>query len=772
MTNPKRHPLRLLILEDNPNDVEIVLYALRNAGYDPDAVVVSSREEFSSNVNNSFDAILSDYTLPQFSAPDALAMVKERHIDVPFIVISGTIGEELAVAMMRNGADDYLLKDRLSRIGPSLEIAMKSRELRRRAAVTEEELKKMMRAVEQSADSIIVTNKDGIIEYANPAFLHISGFSRGEVIGSTPAILKSGRHDSAFYERLWNTITSGKIFRAEFINKNKNGEEYYEVQGISPVYDDQGHLTNFVSTGKDMTSQRRAEEALRHSVERYRNLVENARDAIFTLSGEGVLTSLNPAFEKITGWKREDWIGKYFQEILHDGDRARAKEFFRVVMGGTMIPVKEYRVLKADGSFVVVEILTAPKYLDGTIEGILGIARDVTERQLLERQIRQAQKMESIGTLAGGIAHDFNNILGIILTCSSLLDREPPGSKQFHSTIEIVQRTVQRGANLVRQILTFARKDEILYSSVRLNDIIVELVKMLQLTMPKTIDISMQLDPSLPPIIGDANQVHQAIMNLCINARDAILEKEQGVAGVGTIHIETARIHRSALLRKFHHVEAEEYLVVRISDTGTGMDEETKRRIFDPFFTTKEKGKGTGLGLAVVYGVMQGQHGFVDVESTRGEGTTFTLYFPLVNKEADVPVTVDDTPTEFRGGTETILFIEDEEFLLEMMKLTLEENGYTVCTAVNGQQGVDLFYQHRNEISLVFTDFGLPSLDGYSVLEKIKEIRPDIKMLLSSGYLEPFQRTLLHELGVTEIVQKPYEASLILTKIRFLLDQK
>jgi PAS domain S-box-containing protein len=764
-----RH-IRVLVLEDNLSDVEIIVHTLRRGGYEPVADVVCTEEAYRSQLEQEYDIILSDYTMPQFSAPVALRILQQRKLDIPFIVISGSIGEDRAVAMMREGASDYLLKDRLSRLGVAVENALQQCLLRRKNRAAEESLRKMYQAVEQSADSIMVTDTNGVIEYVNPAFMKNTGFTRDEVIGRKPSLLKSGKHDAAFYGRVWETVLGGNTFRAEFINRKKNGELYHEYQGISPVFDDNGSIVHFISTGKDLTEQRRIEDALRQSEQRYRNLVETALDAIFTLSKEGILTSLNPAFEKITGWNRSEWLDRKFVDLLHEGDVATAKEKFGRMLNGETLPISEYRIAASDGSFVVVEVLTVPKVHNNEIVGIIGIARDVTERKRLEEQFRQAQKMESIGTLAGGIAHDFNNILGIILACSSLIEVKDMKDAAYHQNLETIRRTVHRGATLVRQILTFARKNDPSLTSVAPNDIILEMTKMLELTFPKTIQIVLQLDDALPHILADANQVHQALMNLCVNARDAILDKKENESHTGTITISTTRCRREDDPKLFMGLTADEFIEVRIADTGTGMDESTKQRIFDPFFTTKEIGKGTGLGLAVVYGVMHSVQGTLLVDSTPGHGSTFHLYFPVAGIEAVEQHSHQQSKGESKGGSETILLIEDEESLIQLTTIILESKGYTILTAQTGPEGLERFNAHKDTIDLVFTDFGLPGLDGYSVLKSIKEKKPNVKMLLASGFLEPLQRSDLLQLGVHEIIQKPYEYEYMLYKIREVLD--
>ncbi|MBI2428255.1 MAG: PAS domain S-box protein [Ignavibacteriales bacterium] len=619
---------------------------------------------------------------------------------------------------------------------------------------------------------IYQSNRSGEFLTVNKTLVSILGYSSQEELKK-----KNLGRDIYFSEeerdaliRMYEPKGSGTDHEVRW--KKKDGSPVWVQLTSHAIKNSKEETLFFEGFVHDITRRKVMEDALKQSEERYRNLIDSAVDAIFTVSKEGLFTSLNPAFETITGWKRTEWIGRSFTDLVHPDDRMAIVENFKIRLEGKDVPVHEYRIVTASGSNVDVEILTAPQYINGALVGIFGVARDITERKRLEGQIRQSQKMESIGTLAGGIAHDFNNILGIILACSTLMERANPGDKNFKSSVETINRTVQRGAMLVRQILTFARKNDAQFASVQLNEIIVELSKMLEVTIPKTIAINLNLDASLPAITVDSNQVHQALLNLCVNARDAILDRKSEGIRAGTITITTTKATKKDLQDQFQDCTADHYIVIRVSDTGVGMDEETQRRIFDPFFTTKEIGKGTGLGLAVVYGVMQSQHGFVGVESTPGQGTTFNLYFPLSDVQTIESVKPVKHVEELQGGNEKILVIEDEESLLELVKLTLETKGYTVLTAATGVQGVETFMAYKDEIAMVFTDFGLPELDGYSMLKRMREIKPGTRMLMASGYLESHQRSEIYQLGVYEIIQKPYEPTLILSKVRELLDKK
>jgi nitrogen-specific signal transduction histidine kinase/ActR/RegA family two-component response regulator len=391
--------------------------------------------------------------------------------------------------------------------------------------------------------------------------------------------------------------------------------------------------------------------------------------------------------------------------------------------------------------------------------------RDISEQKKLQSQLLQTQKIQSIGTLAGGIAHDFNNILGIILAYSSLLDKSKLTPDKFSVSIIAINQAVQRGAALVRQILTFARKTDILFEPTDISELIHELLSMLGQTFPKTITFSESIEKSLPFILADRTQIHQALLNLCINSRDAM---PQG----GSISISAGKQTREQIHQKFPDAREKEYVCLTVTDTGKGMDEATRQRVYDPFFTTKEKGKGTGLGLSVVYGIVQAHHGFIDVKSDMGRGTTFRLFFPVPVISEQTAVPQQSVESYEIGGTETIMFVEDEELLLQMVSFLLESKGYKVLCARDGLEAVNIFLSHKQEIALVITDMGLPVMTGTDEFKKLREIDPNVKVIFASGFFEPDIKSELQKDGDNGFIQKPYDPNDILRMIRQVLDKK
>ncbi|HEX9006898.1 MAG TPA: ATP-binding protein, partial [Bacteroidota bacterium] len=362
------------------------------------------------------------------------------------------------------------------------------------------------------------------------------------------------------------------------------------------------------------------------------------------------------------------------------------------------------------------------------------------------------------------------NILGIILGYVTLLQSVRPAGIPPPPELDAIESAAQRGTTLVRQILTFARKGEVALAPVHLNDVVQELARMAVETFPRTIEISMHLDPSIPVIHADAAQIHQALLNLCVNARDAILDSKKTGLTSGRISIRTALVKKEEIQGLFPGAAAPAYAALSVADTGVGMDELTRSRVFEPFFTTKEQGRGTGLGLAVVYGTIQSHRGFINVQSRVGRGSTFTLYFPTPGGASGIGAQTGE-PGEAPGGTETILLVEDEEPLLQLVRVFMERKGYRVLVARDGAEAVETFGRHAKEIALVVSDYGLPRLSGIDSFRKMRELRHDVRMILVSGNVEPRQRTEIVVAGVTDVIQKPYVFDEILRKVREVLDR-
>jgi PAS domain S-box-containing protein len=620
--------------------------------------------------------------------------------------------------------------------------------------------------LESTADGILVVDRVGTITNYNAQFIRMwnipenimaKGVDR-EAINFVLAQLKSPKDFVSKVNELYSHPENESFDVLEF----KNGrifERYSHPQRID------GRPVGRVWSFRDVTQRKLAEEQLQESEERYRRLVEFSPYAI-AVYFEGKFVYVNPAAVKLIGATEESQlIGMPLMNIIHPDDVELVRQRVAIAMKERKaLPPMEEKLVRLDGSVIEVEVTSLPIIFQGK-PATQVVTRDITEQKKLQNQVFQSQKIQSIGTLAGGIAHDFNNILAIILGYSSTLEKNRSDTKKHTEGIAAISQAIDRGASLVRQILTFARKTDIAFEPLNIPDLVHELLSMLKETFLKTITFTQTYAPDLPDILADRTQIHQSLLNLCVNARDAM-------PNGGSITIKAEQRTKKEVSMRFPTADQELYVCIRVTDTGEGMDETTRLRIFDPFFTTKDKGKGTGLGLSVVYGVMQSHHGFVDVESRMGEGTTFSLYFP-VSHIPDKPMEEASPGNEKPvGGTETILLVEDEYLILKAIRRLLKSYGYSIYVAADGEEALEVFARHRDEIDLVLSDVGLPKMSGIDVFKKLKEMDPHIKVVLASGFFEPDLKFSLHQQGARGFIQKPYSNDEVLRKFREVLDEK
>jgi two-component system, cell cycle sensor histidine kinase and response regulator CckA len=399
-----------------------------------------------------------------------------------------------------------------------------------------------------------------------------------------------------------------------------------------------------------------------------------------------------------------------------------------------------------------------------TIEMALYKRKMEDERRVLEGQLLQAQKMESIGTLVVGLAHNLNNILAIILGYSSRLERAPDDPAKLSQSVTAINQAVRRGATLIQQLIGVTTKANLLFSSVNVNAVIDDLVHMAAEIFPKTITFIRNLDSTNPFISAEQNQLHQAILNILLNARDAM---PQG----GSLTITTETVDGATLRGRFPHPHAGPYVRITITDTGEGMDEETKRHAFEPFFTTRDRATFTGLGLSVAYGIVSSHKGFIDLDSTVGTGTTVLLYFPVESRSPSSVLVADDVPAGLAGGRETILVVEDEEMLRTLVREVLTRSGYAVLEAADGEEGAEVFAAHKESIDLVLLDLGLPKLSGEEVFARIRARDPIARVVFSTGYVREQKTEELLRLGARGVVHKPYTIANMLKTIREVLDR-
>jgi two-component system cell cycle sensor histidine kinase/response regulator CckA len=422
---------------------------------------------------------------------------------------------------------------------------------------------------------------------------------------------------------------------------------------------------------------------------------------------------------------------------------------------------------RKDGKLSEEEVVISPvRDASGAIVNYVAVKRDMSHEMEIERQLIHAQKMESLGLLAGGIAHDFNNVLAVIQGSITFLEREITDSR-LQKFLEMSRTSVDRGADVVKRLLSFSRHGDVQHIPVSLFDVTKELIQVLEHTIEKTITIEAVVPRDVPAVEGDYGQLYQMLLNLCINARDAIIDP-QGGRETGTIRIVASTIDGSQLTTKHPEATQKKYVRISVSDTGIGLTKEMQEKVFQPFFTTKPVGKGTGLGLSVVYTIIQSHNGFVDLESEIGKGATFHLYLPALEMEKRLPLQgVDMSILE---GHETILIVEDEEAVGSMLEEFLSSIGYSVLKALNGVDGIQMFVKHRNEIRLIVADINMPRLSGYEMFMRIRDIDPEAKVVLASGYLDSELKRKLLEAGAYRFISKPYTPMIVAKTIREVLD--
>ena len=564
----------------------------------------------------------------------------------------------------------------------------------------------------------------------------------------------------------------------------------------------------------EIAERNQAEDTLRRAMEFDETVMSNMGEGLYTVDKQGLVTKMNPAAEKLLGWTLEELRGKKMHDVTHykhpDGSPFPGEECAGLQVLREGMPLKDFEdtFIRKDGRLFPVSYSSSPlRDRDGEIVGLVvvfqditernqaqealrqnqaqlenrvaerttelqhvnaALSRDMEERKKLEEQLLQSQKMESIGVLAGGIAHDFNNILNIIQGYAYILRGHETQDKEIGESLTVINETVHRGAALVQQLLTLARKSPIKVESVNVNGLVEGLITLITQTFPKTIELSPALEADLPPITADKNQIEQALLNLCVNARDAM-------SGGGRLSFKTESIE-GATLQGLGKILDGRYVCIEVRDTGIGMDESIRNRVFEPFFTTKNTGQGTGLGLSVVYGIVKNHNGFINVESKPESGTSFRLYFPVA-QSLEKPATdkiaeASFETTERPNGHGTILLVEDEKNMLDLLEKTLVRHGYQVLAAADGKKALEIYRHYKQNIDIVLLDTGLPKIGGQDVLLKMKNENPDLKVIITSGYLDPKLKSELERAGVKYFLQKPYMPDEVVKTLQSLIERE
>jgi len=629
-------PLSVLIVEDSEDDARLLVRELKRGGYELTQEQVDTAPAMQAALDRQvWDLVIGDFSMPNFTGLEALSLVRERGLDVPYICLSGTISEELAVAAMKAGANDWVTKGQLKRLLPAIEREL--REAKGRAA---------LRAAEAGYETLVEQAPVGIYR-SNP---------EGRFLSANTALVRMLGYESA--------------------------ADLLRLDMARDVYADPAERQGLVD--RDTYSDRQYDD------------VEAT-------------------------WKRKD------------------------------------------GGLLTVQLnVRAVRNAARQVEYYETFVRDVTEQRRLQQQVLQSQKMEAVGRLAGGIAHDFNNLLTVITSYSDLLLEDLGKDDPKRDDVEQVRKAAEGAASLTRQLLAFSRQQVLAPRVVSLNAVVDSLQKILRRVIGEDVELATALAPDLGAVKADVGQLEQVLMNLTVNARDAMPTG-------GKLTIETANVeHDPAYARAREGAAVSRFVMLAVTDTGVGMDEATKARIFEPFFTTKEAGKGTGLGLATVYGIVNQSGGFIWVYSEPGNGTSFKIYLPRVDAPAEGVKAAGSVSVP--RGTETVLLVEDAAAVRAVAKQVLQRQGYTVLEAPHGEAALHLAQKHRGPIHLLLTDVVMPVLSGRRLAEQLAPLRPDMKVLYASGYTDDsVVRHGILESG-TAYLQKPFTPDSLARKVREVLD--
>jgi two-component system cell cycle sensor histidine kinase/response regulator CckA len=759
-------PLRVLILEDVPMDAELVEYELERARIPFEARCVDTRDAFLEALDHfQPDLILSDYTLPRFDGMAALRLARERAPSVPFLIVTGSVNEETAVGCMKAGATDYLLKSNLARIGPAIEAALARVQSRSEKARAEAALRRSeanLRAIfNTSRQAFVLVDRDGAIQALNPTAEEWSERITGRR-------LREGDRIHSFIPDAgdaFHLALAGESRSAERCLRDQNGPERWYETTHAPVVDEGGAVIGVCLNARDVSERMQAEQALRESEARYRDLFDNASDLVCTTTLDGAFLYVNPAWHEAMGTTDDGLAACRFLDLVHPESRERYQELVDRAKAGETLGHVDLVLLTATGIALTLEGNISCTASDGGPPRVRGIYRDVTERKRVEDQLRRAERMQAAGRLAGGVAHEVNNMMTGVIGFSEFLMRSLDPTDPRRTEVTEIIKAGTRAADVTRQLLAFTRQQFLRPEKLPVNVVVRDLEKMLRRVLGEDHQFDLALDPDAGEIRADRGQLEQVLVNLMLNARDAMPNRGRVTIATGAVDLDEPYAQRHAGVA----LPRGEYVQLSVSDTGVGMERDVQARIFEPFYTTKPVGQGTGLGLSTVYGIVKQSEGFVWVYSEPGIGTTFKIYLPRVGAAHAPPRPADRAPVA-RGGAETILIVEDEDLVRALASRSLRERGYRVIEARQGVDALQQLEQHHLGVDLVISDVVMPEMGGRELARRLATLRPSLPVLFISGYTgeDVIQRGLM-EAGAP-FQQKPFTPDGLARKVREMLD--
>lgn len=875
-SEPIHSKVRIIHLEDNLLDRELVAAMLENNGIECEWIYAQDRESFRQVLEQEdAELIISDFSLPGYDGGRALELARQMREEVPFIFFSGTLGEEAAVESLRNGATDYILKQRPERLVAAVRRALRDAAARRSRERMAEELRQrdalLRNIMENVEDLVSVVDLEGRLILSSPSHRKLFGMAapatgtdflthvhpgdhervqaalemalrdgssrpvvyrlqlpdasvryleaRGKIMfdqgGGKQGVLWVARDiterrlaeqqileqaallDEArdaicvtdldqrilFWnksaERLygWNanealghianellcqdqvalvalkTLIQGGEWHGELHQETRAGVHLVVASRWTLIRDEHGAPKSILVINTDITEAKKAEQ----KIEEQAALLDKARDAILVCDLNQSIVYWNEGASRLYGWPMEQAVGRRVEELLF-GKAPTDWEKIRRAVNEKGEWIGELHQKARDGRDLVVQCRqTLVRDAQGAPTSVLYINSDITEQKKMEAQFLRTQRMESIGALAGGIAHDLNNVLGPIMMAVEVIQKDP-NNPANGSLLDLVGSSAKRGSELVKQILSFARGIDGQKTVLKIPQLVGEVVKLATDTFPRQIAVRSKVADHLPQVQGDATQMHQILLNLFVNARDAMPKG-------GSLTIEVRAVTLKQRATKFQRDPVSgSFIEMTVSDTGGGIPSEVLPKIFEPFFTTKEPGKGTGLGLSTVLGIVKAHGGFVEVSSAMGKGTTFFIYLPAVEIGAPVPAK-EEMPEKIQGRNEEILVVDDEAAILEITRETLAAYNYRVLATTNSEEAVSIFARHASEIDLVITDMLMPGLDGPGLIRALRSVKPDVRLIAVSGVPGNTQGV-----PTNGFLKKPYSTAQLLETVRTALD--
>jgi PAS domain S-box-containing protein len=751
-------PLRVLIVEDVEDDAQLVIRILKKGGYDPEYLRVETAAAMQDALREKqWDVILCDYTMPNLSVPVAITLLMETDLDIPLIIVSGSIGEEAAVECMRLGARDYIRKENLSLLIPAINRELAEAKIRNSLKQVERQWRKSWEnyrlLAEATSDFILTTDQNLIITFANKSLRNLLGDVEPvglNIVDFVPPKLHEKQQEMV--KRRYEGYSEVLSYEWEAIDPKGN---LLIIDVTSQPLKEDGKFVGLLFSARDITGRKQSEEAMKRLIERLDLALHAANLGVWDWDIQNNQMLWDDRMHELYGVQKGDFAVSYDAWInrLHPDDVAYSHEEFKKALSNEKDYNTEFRYTLSDGS--VRNLRSYGKVIrdvSGEPLRMTGINYDITERKKMEAQLLQAQKMEAIGQLAGGVAHDLNNVLGVLSGYSELLRDEIPEGQLARSHIEKILQSTEKAAAIIQDLLTLARRGVVVSDVINLNKVVSDFIKTPVFEKMKDYHPSVifrtECQEELLNIKGSGVHLEKTLVNLVSNAAESI-------SGQGVVTIRTESCYLDAPIKGYDEIKEGDYAIVAVSDTGTGILPENKEKIFEPFYTKKTMGRsGTGLGLSIVWGTVKDHQGYIDVQTKVGEGTTFTLYFPVTRKE--LTMQQQKVPKEqYMGKGESVLVVDDIAEQRDVATGLLKKLGYEVHTVSGGEEAVEYLKRDRADI-LVLDMIMAPGIDGLETYKRVLELNPKQKAILVSGFSETDRVRKAQKLGAGAYVKKPY----------------